>query len=181
MVAVVRCGRGMHCPSASSWLCHWRCILTETKITVVLMIADICITICWWTTKSKSANISPVVGYSRTGKVHLFTCLPTNECDLHVSWFVRDIVSVCMPGWVSKMETDTAILRKTEPKPKARFWQGSKSVLKPHWADWRCRAQSEWCIFKTVPNRLVKRQSVWHGWAQWSTWESALSASFRSR
>jgi len=108
MVAVVRRGRGVHCPSASSWLCHWRCILTETKLTVVLMIADICITICWWTTKSKSANISPVVGYSRTGKVHLFTCLPTSECDLHVSWFVRDIVSVCRPGSVLK--------------PKPQFW-----------------------------------------------------------
>jgi len=48
----------------------------------VLTITDICTTIDWWTTESKSANISTVVGYSRTRKVQLFTCAVKNEFDI---------------------------------------------------------------------------------------------------
>jgi len=45
------------------------------KVLDLLTIADICIAVSWWTAKSESANISPVVGYSRTGKVHHCMCL----------------------------------------------------------------------------------------------------------
>jgi len=49
------------------------------------------------------------------------------------------------PGSVLKPKPKPRFLGETEPKPKLRFWRGSKSVLRPHWADWRCGQQSEWC------------------------------------
>ena len=48
------------------------------------------------------------------------------------------------PGLVLKPKPKSRFWGETEPKLKLRFWRGSKSVLRPHWANGRCGWQCEW-------------------------------------